>query len=201
MIYIKDDFLDLELFNTLWDQIDLDNFTNIEVPTGTKDYDLIINYHPVPLKFIKYLVKWLSIIEDADIESIACFIRKATDTIDTNWQIHNDGYIQGQKPDRACVLYLSDTQLKELHGTAFWSHVEHGEYFNDLSNVKEYDKLIKEDFNNIEKWDLKSVIGYKKNRLISYPSNYFHSKYPNQAWETGRIALIMFYKSTNSLKL
>ena len=66
---------------------------------------------------------------------------------------------------------------------------------------EEYDRLIKEDFNDISKWNLKSVIGYKQNRLISYPCNYFHSKYPNKSWKEGRVVLVMFYKSKNSLKI
>ena len=34
---------------------------------------------------------------------------------------------------------------------------------------------------------------HKKNRLISYPCNYFHSKYPNEFVES-RIVFVMFYK-------
>ena len=44
----------------------------------------------------------------------------------------------------------------------------------------------------LTKWNLKSVIGYKPNRLISYPCNYFHSKYPNEF--KNRIVFVMFYK-------
>ena len=43
------------------------------------------------------------------------------------------------------------------------------------------------------KWKLKSVIGYKPNRLLSYPCNYFHSKYPNESWNEGRVVYVMFY--------
>ena len=45
-----------------------------------------------------------------------------------------------------------------------------------------------------EKWRLVSVAGYEQNRLISYPSNYFHSKYPNQSWKEGRNVYVIFYK-------
>lgn len=195
MIYIKDNFLDLEMFDNLLSTINDDDFKTIDL------VDLKIEYHKVSDKWINYISTWLSIIEGADIENIACFIRKASDKIDTNWQIHNDGYIQGSKPDRACVLYLSKSTMKELHGTAFWEHDKHGESYDEVENTKEFDRLIKEDFNDISKWNLKSVVGYKQNRLISYPCNYFHSKYPNISWKEGRVVLVMFYKSKNSIKL
>ena len=55
------------------------------------------------------------------------------------------------------------------------------------------DTIIKEDSNNKTKWKLSSVIGYKDNRLLSYPCEYFHSKYPNE-YKNQRIVIVMFYK-------
>ena len=46
-------------------------------------------------------------------------------------------------------------------------------------------------------WTLNSVIGYEQNRAISYPANYFHSKYPNKSWKSGREVFVMFYKFKN----
>ena len=46
----------------------------------------------------------------------------------------------------------------------------------------------------LEKWRLSSVVGYEENRLLSYPSSYFHSKFPNKAWLSGRKVFVMFYK-------
>jgi hypothetical protein len=54
-------------------------------------------------------------------------------------------------------------------------------------------RLLNEDANDLDLWDLRSIIGHKKNRLISYPCNYFHSKYPNEFIES-RIVFVMFYK-------
>jgi hypothetical protein len=45
----------------------------------------------------------------------------------------------------------------------------------------------------LDKWSLNSVVGYKPNRLVSYPCNYFHSKYPNKSWKEGRVVFVMFY--------
>ena len=72
-------------------------------------------------------------------------------------------------------------------------------YFNiDLkervSESEEYDKLLIEDSNDRDKWLLKSVIGHKQNRLLSYPCNYFYSKYPNEFLESRKV-FVMFYKT------
>jgi len=58
----------------------------------------------------------------------------------------------------------------------------------------EYDETINLDANELDRWNLKSVIGYEPNRLLSYPANYFHSKYPNEGWKEGRKVFVMFYK-------
>ena len=158
MIYIKDNFLDKELFKLL--NKTLNNFTKVEMPgknfwVKEPDKDLV-----------KYITTKLSIIENNDIENILCFFREAKQDQDNTWRIHNDSIISNQKPDRALVLYMSDNKSKSLNGTAFW----------DLS-----------------KWNLKSIIGHKPNRLISYPCEYFHSKYPNEFIDS-RVVFVMFYK-------
>ena len=53
--------------------------------------------------------------------------------------------------------------------------------------------MLKEDSNDITKWELNSIIGHKDNRLLSFPSEYFHSKYPNK-FKNQRVVLVMFYK-------
>ena len=57
--------------------------------------------------------------------------------------------------------------------------------------------MLKEDANDETKWKLNTIIGYKDNRLLSYPCNYFHSKYPNTSWKEGRQVYVMFYKYKN----
>jgi hypothetical protein len=54
--------------------------------------------------------------------------------------------------------------------------------------------IIKQDSENLEMWRLVSVSGYEQNRIVSYPSNYFHSKYPNKSWKEGRQVYVIFYK-------
>jgi hypothetical protein len=90
------------------------------------------------------------------------------------------------------VLFISEDGYGDLNGTAFWEHYKHGEKFNNIS-PEEYNRLLIEDSNDRDKWLLKSVIGHKQNRVLSYPCNYFHSKYPN-AFVNSRKVFVMFYK-------
>ena len=130
--------------------------------------------------------------ENRHVENILCFFRQAKKGQDNDWRIHNDTIIQGQQPEKALVLYISEEIKDKLNGTAFWSHKELGDTYPGGS-VNDFNKLLTADSNDISKWDLKSVIGHKQNRLISYPCNYFHSKYPNEFTEN-REVLVMFYK-------
>ena len=114
--------------------------------------------------------------------------------LDTNWRIHSDLKIDGQQPDRALVLYISPRKIEELHGTALWRHKNYGKSLPKETTDKEYDRMILKESENLNNWTLDSVIGYEQNRAISYPANYFHSKYPNKSWKSGREIFVMFYK-------
>ena len=113
---------------------------------------------------------------------------------DDDWRIHADAKIKGERPDRAAVLYMSPRELEDLHGTAFYEHDVYGkELPMDISD-KEFNLLLTEDSEILEKWRLSSVVGYQQNRILSYPSNYFHSKFPNTSWKEGREVYVIFYK-------
>ena len=60
---------------------------------------------------------------------------------------------------------------------------------------EEYDRMITSAAEDLDEWRLSTVIGYAENRLVCYPSSYFHSKYPNVAWEEGRKVYVMFYNT------
>ena len=184
MIYIKDNFLDKELFELL--NKNLNNFK--EVKTPGKSF-----WVQEPDKdFIKYVVAKLSVIENCKIENILCFFREAKQNQDNDWRIHNDTIINNQQPDRAVVLYMSDSNMDSLNGTALWEHKKYGDQYNNNS-IEEFNRLLIEDANDESKWNLKTIIGSKENRLISYPCNYFHSKYPNE-FINSRKVFVMFYK-------
>ena len=184
MIYIKDDFLDIDIINSL----NKDKNVFQEVKTPGKSF-----WVKMPSdNFMELVCKEISETERAIINPILGFFREAKEGQDNDWRIHNDSIIEGQQPDRACVLYVSEEQEDGLNGTAFWEHWKHGEKFENVS-IEEQNRLLKEDANSPEKWRLKSVIGHKKNRLISYPCNYFHSKYPNEFIDSRKV-FVMFYK-------
>jgi len=188
MIYIIDDFVEKNLFKLANQYLDENKFNKVIV--GEKDFYI----QDSNKDFDEYIATKLSIIEGKKIEKILSFFRVATDEIDVTWRIHSDLNINGQKPDRAVVLYLSPREKEELHGTALWEHYIYGrELPADISD-QEYDRMIKIDADELEKWRLSTVVGYEENRLVSYPSSYFHSKYPNVSWEEGRKVFVMFYK-------
>tara|TARA_R110002012_G_scaffold85883_8_gene213988 strand:+ start:4997 stop:5605 length:609 start_codon:yes stop_codon:yes gene_type:complete len=191
MIYTKDDFLDEELFKYVEDFIKKSKWEKITI--GNKDdYNFEIKYIEPEASFINYMQIWLGIIERADVEILRSFFRKSNDKFDTDWRIHNDSIVDGVQPDRAVVFYITENNMKKQNGTAFWSHKKHGYKFEDLS-IEEFNKLIREDSNNIKKWKLESIINHRKNRIISYPCNYFHSKYPDKVKD--RTVFVAFYLS------
>ena len=188
MIYIVDDFVQKNLFEIANKHLDSNEFKKTEA--GNKDFHIQQSNE----EFDKYITQKISIIEGKEIKNILSFFRIATDKLDVSWRIHSDLNIKGEKPDRALVLYLSPREKENLHGTALWEHDVYGrELPKDISD-SDYDKMIKVDANNLDRWRLSTVVGYEENRLVSYPSSYFHSKYPNVSWEEGRKVFVMFYK-------
>jgi len=182
MIYIIDNFLPHNIFNALKQVEDFKEFK-----TPGKSFWI----STLPKEFQNFITKKISETEGKKIENILCFLREAKQNQDTEWRIHNDTIIEGQKPDRALVLYIN-SQEDKLNGTAFWEHENYGENYIE-SNSDEFDRMLIEDANDKSKWKLKSIIGYKENRLLSYPCDYFHSKYPNKFKKSRRV-LVMFYK-------
>jgi hypothetical protein len=184
MIYIEDDFLDPYLIR----HINNDKEIFQEVKTPGKSF-----WVKKPSEnFTELVCEKISKIENCIVEPILSFFREAKEGQDNDWRIHNDSIIEGQQPDRAIVLFISEEQDEGLNGTAFWEHWKHGERFENVT-PEEYDRLLKEDSNSPQKWRLKSIIGHKQNRLLSYPCNYFHSKYPNEFLESRKV-FVMFYK-------
>tara|TARA_R100000742_G_C4262032_1_gene79842 strand:+ start:352 stop:951 length:600 start_codon:yes stop_codon:yes gene_type:complete len=189
MIYIQDNFLPEIIFNKI--EPLLIDFKELDV--GDKKFYI----KPTVEEFENWIKNKLEILENKKIKCIFSFFRIATDKLDTDWRIHCDSIINDDIPERAIVLHFSDPP-NMLTGTAFWEHCDHGYKLEsqDLS-TKEFNRILSEDSNDLNKWTLNTVIGQKKNRLLSYPSNYFHSKYPNKVTKEGRKIFVMFYKYKN----
>jgi hypothetical protein len=188
-IYIIDDFFSKELLDRI-----LNNEKEYqEVKTPGKSF-WVKKAHK---DFLDWICNKVSDIEGTLISPILGFFREAKEGQDNDWRIHNDFIIEGERPDRALVVYLSEDEDTKLNGTAFWEHKVYGDSFkptNEDLTEEEFNNLIINDSNNLDLWTLKSVIGHKQGRLISYPCSYFHSKYPNE-FINSRQVFVMFYKT------
>tara|TARA_R110000744_G_scaffold16434_4_gene45256 strand:+ start:3255 stop:3830 length:576 start_codon:yes stop_codon:yes gene_type:complete len=191
MIYTVDNFIDKDLFKIATDYLSKGEF--IKHTAGDKNFYV----QESPDSFNEYVLRKLSQIENKPLENILSFFRVSTDELDNTWRIHSDLNIKGEKPDRAAVLYMGLREKEELHGTAFWEHEVYGNSLPSHISDEEYNRNIKEDSENLDMWRLVSVSGYEQNRIISYPANYFHSKYPNKSWKEGRQVYVIFYKFKN----
>lgn len=188
MINIVDNFLEQNVYDAIYNK--LLNFQFQAVEVGGKNF--YVQYSNED--FDGYVLNKLKEIDGVERECLLGFFRVATDELDTDWRIHSDSKVGDIRPERALVLYISQSTKEGLHGTAFWKHKELGyEMPLDIPN-EEADRFLLEEANNLNNWDLHSVIGYKPNRALMYPSNYFHSKYPNTGWKEGRMVYVMFYR-------
>ena len=183
MIYIKDNFLPPSLYKELANYCD--KFTEVKYP------DKSFWVKELPKEFNDYIVSELESIEGRKIKNILSFAREAKQDQDNSWRIHNDTIIDGQQPDRAIVLFVKANEF-DLNGTAFWEHENYGHTYIE-SGDEEFNRILTEDANDKSKWKLNSIVGYRDNRLLSYPCNYFHSKYPNE-YKDQRVVVVMFYK-------
>jgi len=188
MIYTQDNFIDKELFTIACNYLKKGEF--IKHTVGEKNFYT----QPSIQAFDEYVLQKLALIEGKPLENILSFFRVSTDELDNSWRIHSDLNIKGERPDRAAVLYMSPREREELHGTAFWEHAIYGKNLPSHITDEKYNELIKVDAENLDMWRLVSVSGYEQNRIISYPANYFHSKYPNKSWKEGREVYVIFYK-------
>lgn len=188
MINIVDNFLDDSIYEMVFERLSNNDFVDVEV--GDKHFWVQYSNE----EFDKYVLEKLSAIDGVQRECLLGFFRVATEEFDTDWRIHADSKVGDIRPERALVLYISPSTMKGLHGTAFWKHKDVGyEMPIDVTN-EEADRFLLEEANNTDNWELHSVVGYKPNRALMYPSNYFHSKYPNLGWKEGRMVYVMFYR-------
>ena len=170
MIYIKDNFLPPTLYKELVNYCD--KFTEVKYP------DKSFWVKELPKEFNDYIVSELESIEGRKIKNILSFAREAKQNQDNSWRIHNDTIIDGQQPDRAIVLFVKANEF-DLNGTAFWEVRKLWSHLYRVSR-RRFNRMLTEDANDKSKWKLNSIVGYRDNRLLSYPCNYFHSKYPNE---------------------
>ena len=187
MIYIEDNFLDNKLLNSLNENF-LFDFEKIERPGCT-----IYAKRP-PEEFINYIEGKIAKIERNKVESCLIGFRYSDEKKDTHWRIHADLYVdhtQECKPERAGVIYMNNPP-SGFTGTAFWKNKKTGLDCIDLNDYEAHNDALQE-AENLDAWELQTVIGHKKNRFLSYPCSQYHSKYPNITTDA-RIVCVIFYK-------
>ena len=87
----------------------------------------------------------------------------------------------------------------EINGVALWNHNKYGPKFqlNVKEDIKESNRLLREESHDVTKFTLDSIVGHKENRAIIYAPSRFHSRYPFKAWgsgkKDGRIVWVCFF--------
>ena len=188
MIYIQDNFIEKELFVKTNNALNNNKYEDILA--GEKLFHVQWSNQ----EFDHYVLNKLKEIEQKSLYKIFSFFRVSSNKLDTDWRIHSDLIINKEKPDRAAIIYMSPKERNDLHGTAFWDHKVYGKKLPENTTNEEYDRMITKEAENLDMWKLNSVAGYEQNRLVSYPANYFHSKYPNKSWVSNRQVFVIFYK-------
>lgn len=187
MILVKDDFLPKEAFKDLQQYCNENEFQIVDA--GGKEFSVLHTPRNL-LEFFRL----------PGYELVLTFIRSAHKDFDTDHRIHADNIINGHKTELASVLYLNDEGEIDDNGTAFYIHVTHGRQLGKTATAEEFDRLIKEDSNDLSKWKMTDKISSVPNRQLLYSSNYFHAKWPNIIERGERRVLVCFYaKKENTI--
>lgn len=156
--------------------------------------DYGFNISEVSEMFYNEIVPIIENAVSSDISVVHNFLRLSTKHYDTGVRIHTDATMGSS---HAWVFYFSDPPDDELkYGTAFFSHYIHGKSFTS-DDVYENNRLLTEDSHDLKKWKKYDICEMKKNRLLIYPSHYFHSRYPFNGWgldkADGRLVYVGFF--------
>lgn len=181
MIKVQDNFLSVEEFKSLQHYCFNNDFSI--VAAGDKSFSVL----ETPKQILEKL-------EIEGQEIIFSFIRSAYKEFDTDLRIHADNIINGHMTSMASVLYVSNEDITP-NGTCFYKHNKYGLKLPKDCSAEDFDKLLSEDSNDESKWEKKDIVCAIPNRLLTYDSNYFHSKYPKVIENGTRIVLVCFYKS------
>lgn len=123
--------------------------------------------------------------------------------------------LQGEKPhswihsDDICAQYASVLYMNLpgqcQGGTAFWKHTGIG--IDAMPNeaevtacgysIKWFCDMMQKEWNDLTYWEQSGFVGMKWNRLLTYPTSMFHSRYPFEPFgttpEDGRLIWVCFY--------
>lgn len=181
---VKDAFLPKEIFQELQDYCKKEEFQIVQA--GDKSFSVL----DVPENVKPFL-------EIEGHELVLSFIRNAYSDFDNEWRIHADNIIMNERVTLASVLYINDPLGVSENGTSFYEHHLHGKELSECVSEEEYNRLILEDSNDVEKWLETDYVKSKPNRLLKYSARLFHSKSPNKIKEGKRVIMASFYKRIN----
>lgn len=106
--------------------------------------------------------------------------------------IHADS----DEADYAAVLYLN-TSEQCRGGTAFWQHLCFGDWHYKNEMPSTLAKQVNSDGMSDLHWKLNRIVTMQFNRLLTYPGNLFHSRWPKEGFGTnknnGRLIYAAFY--------
>lgn len=141
------------------------------------------------------------------VESCLSFFRLNTEQDTTPSRIHADDIVLGSEWASVVYLCTPEQEINMNVGTALWKHMptmQDGrppiQFAREVTGnpVDFYDK-IDQDGHNESLWQLTAMAGMKNNRIVIYPSQLFHSRYPRDVVfgntkETGRLVWVNFFR-------
>lgn len=130
---------------------------------------------------------------------LSCFRLNLAGELPHSW-VHSDDICAKY----ASVLYLNPPEQR-AGGTAFWRHK--GLNVSKLLSDEEmlargidppaYHRMMTAEWKRLEPWERTAFVPMKWNRFITYPTCFFHSRYPFEAFgngpSDGRLIWICFY--------
>lgn len=181
MIHIQDNYLPGEAFQDLCEYIKGNEFQEHKVVEKTFS----------ALELPRSILPFFSI---KGKELVLAFLRRSNSIYDTELNIHADYIVNGRKTSLASVLYIkSEVEC----GTQFYIHEKYGLKLPNEVSDKEYNRMIIEESNDASKWKKKDYVSNYPNRLVTYDSNYFHSKGIQKIENGDRIVAVFFYIEIN----
>jgi hypothetical protein len=104
----------------------------------------------------------------------------------------------------ATVLYMN-LPHQCMGGTAFWRHTglfidrmpDLEEMVRNGGNIHWWLAMVNKEWQSLDFWEQAGFVSMKPNRLITYPTGMFHSRYPFEGFgsgpEDGRMVWVCFY--------
>ena len=174
-----------------------------ETKTGPDGADYKgISLHPVP-HWIEGIAK---LIGRRIVPRLSCFRLNLAGEMPHSW-VHSDDICARY----ASVLYLNPPEQCK-GGTAFWKHT--GLNMDRLPSDNEivrkgmspawFHRMITQEWKDLTFWEQTRFVEMKWNRFISYPTCFFHSRYPFDAFGTGpqdgRLIWVCFFDVLENTK-